>query len=540
MDTDITVVCRVRPLSKSEGKDAGLILGPAQVIAPQKSLTFNFDRVHRENTSQVEFFNETCLPMIKHILEGYNCTILAYGQTGSGKSFTMTGYSPTGGNSDLYRDKVSLWKTDEDMGVIPRTIKTLFTKLPPKTKCTISLSYVEIYLETVRDLIDTSRNNLMVREMPEGIVLDGVIEPYVSTYEEALRIIHRGERNRAVAATNMNEQSSRSHSVITLKLCQTEGQTVKKSKIVFVDLAGSERASKTGATGIRLQEASATNTSLTALGNVIRALTSKNPGHIPYRDSKLTRLLTESLGGNSKTCLIIACSPSMSSIEETISSLRFGTQAKLIKNRAIINADRSVDAYRQLYADQLDKEKLHLARIHELEQELVRLSDVCSKQGIVKTFQSTSDAKTLEELTQLRKQLEHERNLKDKYYDDLSELRSQLDTINQQKLIINESNSRIEDLESQNLSLAQQVLTLEHNLICQKQDLQTLDNLKSEKLELAEEETRQRRIVDSQQNHVAILQKTLQEMHENHNSETQRYQQTIEELRRKLVYLSSK
>ena len=236
-------------------------------------------------------------------------------------------------------------------GIIPRAVEGLFagvSEADENIEFCFKASYVEIYCEKVRDLLDSHRvkTNLMIREdKTKGIYIAGVTEEYVTSQDELLGIMQSGAVNRATAATGMNEGSSRSHSVFSITVSQRDvsTSTSKAGKLVLVDLAGSETVRKTNATGQQLEEAKTINKSLSALGQVIYALTDDKATHVPYRDSKLTRILQDSLGGNSKTALIINCSPSSFNATETISTLRFGTRAKNITNKVIKNETRSVE-----------------------------------------------------------------------------------------------------------------------------------------------------------------------------------------------------
>ncbi|EIE88029.1 kinesin heavy chain [Rhizopus delemar RA 99-880] len=241
-----------------------------------------------------------------NVTAGYNGTVFAYGQTGSGKTFTMMG-------ADI--------DDENTKGIIPRIVEQIFTSImaaPSNLEFTVKVSYMEIYMEKVRDLLNRSQDDV---------------------YE----VMRNGSANRVVSATNMNAESSRSHSIVVVTITQKNVDTgaAKSGKLYLVDLAGSEKVGKTGASGQTLEEAKKINKSLTALGMVINALTDGKSSHIPYRDSKLTRILQESLGGNSRTTLIINCSPSSYNEAETLSTLRFGMRAKTIKNKAKVNADLS-------------------------------------------------------------------------------------------------------------------------------------------------------------------------------------------------------
>lgn len=266
------------------------------------------------------------------MLEGYNGTIFAYGQTGSGKSFTMEGVR---GDPEL-------------AGIIPRMFDHLFAciaEADPDIEFSIKCSYLEIYMEKIMDLLDPKKTNLQVKDdKVKGLYVQDATEVYVSSTDEMMEVMNRGSLNRSVAATRMNATSSRSHSIFIVAVAQknTKTDASKLGKLYCCDLAGSEKVEKTEAAGQTLEEAKMINKSLSALGNVINALTeSKKNTFVPYRDSKLTRILQESLGGNSQTCLVITCSLSQYNDRETLSTLRFGNRAKSIKNAVKQNAQRS-------------------------------------------------------------------------------------------------------------------------------------------------------------------------------------------------------
>ncbi|KAJ0406193.1 hypothetical protein P43SY_000377 [Pythium insidiosum] len=305
--------------------------------------TYTYDRVFDEADGQQVVFDHVARPVVQDLMDGYNATIFAYGQTSSGKTYTMEGASI---------DDPQL------RGIIPRTATEIFQNVlaaDENMEFIVKVSYIEIYMERIRDLLDPykSKVNLQVREDTQrGIFVEGMTEISVTSDEELLSTMRDGAANRAVAATGMNEGSSRSHSVFMVTLFQRNlvNQATKAGKLYLVDLAGSEMVRKTGASGKQLEEAKTINKSLSALGNVINALTDSNSSHVPYRDSKLTRVLQESLGGNSKTNLIINVSPSSYNMSETISTLRFGNRAKSIKNKAVVNEQRSVEEYKLLLA----------------------------------------------------------------------------------------------------------------------------------------------------------------------------------------------
>ncbi|CAH7689696.1 hypothetical protein PPACK8108_LOCUS24812 [Phakopsora pachyrhizi] len=302
--------------------------------------------------SQETLYKDLGVDLLNNSFEGYNSCIFAYGQTGSGKSYSMMGYG-------------------QDRGIIPLTCSALFDRIKEKMDCdpnvvyTVEVSFMEIYNERVRDLLNPkNKGNLRVREHPSlGPYVEDLSKLAVRSYSNVETLMDEGNKARTVAATNMNETSSRSHSVFTLLLTQrrkdlTTGMEGEKvSRISLVDLAGSERANSTGATGVRLKEGAQINKSLTTLGKVISALATagaasssgkkkKVDEHIPYRDSVLTWLLKDSLGGNSKTAMIAAISPA--DYDETLSTLRYADQAKKIKNKAVVNEDPNAKLIREL------------------------------------------------------------------------------------------------------------------------------------------------------------------------------------------------
>ncbi|KAI9911913.1 hypothetical protein PsorP6_009619 [Peronosclerospora sorghi] len=347
---NVRVCCRVRPQNAKEltmaGAERCVFTEDATIEVKTNEgnpLKFTFDNVFHEQDTQKTVFESVALPVVQDIMDGYNATIFAYGQTSSGKTYTMEGASID---------------HPELQGIIPRTATAIFTNVmnaDENIEFIVKVSYIEIYMERIRDLLDPhkSKVNLQVREDAQrGIFVEGMTEMCVTSDEELLGTMRAGAANRAVAATGMNEGSSRSHSVFMVTLCQRnlESQATKAGKLYLVDLAGSEMVRKTGATGRQLEEAKTINKSLSALGMVINALTDSHITHVPYRDSKLTRVLQESIGGNSRTALIINVSPSSFNTSETISTLRFGMRAKSIKNKAVVNEQRSVAEYEALLA----------------------------------------------------------------------------------------------------------------------------------------------------------------------------------------------
>ncbi len=361
---NVNVICRFRPINDLERASGNEQIcdytSPTSLTfhsSREKNIyRFNFDRIFPPSSTQQDIYDFGVKGIIDSVLDGYNGTVLAYGQTSSGKTYTMQG------------EMEELSK----QGIIPRMISHVFKYIykHEDTDFMIKVSMIEIYQEKIRDLFDVSRVNLNIREDSiKGIYVDGASERYVGCPNDVLALLEMGSANRAQAATNMNEHSSRSHSIFILTINQTnkkEGYS-KIGKLYLVDLAGSEKISKTGATGHTLEEAKIINKSLTTLGRVINNLTDGKSTHIPYRESKLTRVLQESLGGNSKTCLIITCSPSIYNESESLSTLRFGERAKKIKNKPKINKEITVAELQKLVTQLKENLKKADARISQLE-----------------------------------------------------------------------------------------------------------------------------------------------------------------------------
>ncbi|KAJ3576075.1 hypothetical protein NPX13_g3819 [Xylaria arbuscula] len=379
---NIKVVVRCRPFNSREidrgskciveMKDNQTVLTPPhdgahsgkgpKDLAP-KSFAFDrsywsFNKNDPNYAGQENLHNDLGKPLLDNAFQGYNNCIFAYGQTGSGKSYSMMGYG-------------------KEHGIIPKICQDMFERInglqqDKNTRCTVEVSYLEIYNERVRDLLNPStKGNLKVREHPStGPYVEDLAKLVVGSFQEIENLMDEGNKARTVAATNMNETSSRSHAVFTLILTQksfdtdTKMELEKQAKISLVDLAGSERATSTGATGARLKEGAEINRSLSTLGRVIAALADLSTGKkkkgaggtVPYRDSVLTWLLKDSLGGNSMTAMIAAISPADINYDETLSTLRYADSAKRIKNHAVINEDANARMIREL------KEELALLR----------------------------------------------------------------------------------------------------------------------------------------------------------------------------------
>ncbi|ETP30448.1 hypothetical protein F442_20583 [Phytophthora nicotianae P10297] len=332
-----------------------------------------FDGVYSAQSTQEEVFEAVGRPFVADLLVGYNCTIIAYRQTGSGKTYTVVG-----------------GQTPETRGLIPRAMETIFEEMvridPTEYDVALTASFVEVYQEKLRDLLlPHSSRSLRLREDKEHDVrVEGASEITISSVAGGMAVLSRGNAQRSTGSTFMNADSSRSHSVLILTLTKKHIATGTKvrGKLFVVDLAGSEKVQKTAATGVRMEEAKHINRSLSALGNVINALTDERVKHIPYRDSKLTRLLQTSLGGNAKTHLLLTCSASIQHLDETLSTLRFGSRAKNIQNNPHVNKENAGAAAE--YSELLTTLQRKIENLHSYIRQLeMTRCEACKSRGSV-------------------------------------------------------------------------------------------------------------------------------------------------------------
>uniref|UniRef100_A0AAX7V7N6 Kinesin-like protein n=1 Tax=Astatotilapia calliptera TaxID=8154 RepID=A0AAX7V7N6_ASTCA len=326
--------------------------------------TYTFDMVFGPSAKQIEVYRSVVCPILDEVILGYNCTVFAYGQTGTGKTFTMEG--------ERSPDEQFTWEEDPLAGIIPRTLHQIFEKLSENgTEFSVKVSLLEIYNEELFDLLSPTEDvneRLQLFDDPRnkrGVVVKGLEEVTVHNKDEVYQILERGAAKRRTASTLMNAYSSRSHSVfsvtIHMKEITLEGEElVKIGKLNLVDLAGSENIGRSGAVDKRAREAGNINQSLLTLGRVITALVEKRP-HVPYRESKLTRILQDSLGGRTKTSIIATVSPSSSNLEETLSTLEYASRAKNIMNKPEVNQKLTKRTLIKEYTEEIERLKRDLA-----------------------------------------------------------------------------------------------------------------------------------------------------------------------------------
>jgi len=502
-DETVKVVVRVRPLSSEEernGNQIAAVVSSKQCMItlrnpkssenePQKQ--FTFDAVFGPEDSQKNIYDVCAYTMVESVLSGYNGTFFAYGQTGSGKTHTMEGRT----------DPPSL------RGIIPNSFQHIFEHVSnaPNMQFLVRASYLEIYNEEIRDLLSKNpKNNLDLKENPDtGVYVKNLTSVVVKNVTEIDHVMQTGKKNRSVGSTLMNATSSRSHSIFTIVIECMENGKIRVGKLNLVDLAGSERQSKTGATGERLTEANSINISLSALGNVINALVDGKSSHIPYRDSKLTRLLQNSLGGNAKTVMCANCGPADYNYDETLTTLRYASRAKSIKNKPKINEDPK-DAMLREYQDEIKrlKEQLEATQrgmvidengkqvmVHNAKKEIVE--KIVEREVVKEVRVGISES----EMEEIRKKAEEEKKmLMKRAQDDMKQLidaqsRTAQERSELQQLLEQEAEDR-RKLQEQKEKLNKKLKDMEEKLIKGGSEMQSKVSEQQLKLKNAEMELR--------------------------------------------------
>ena len=436
----VKVAVRCRPLSKKElEKNYKNIIrveskeSSIYIQGPQGNVQFTYDYAFPENCNQEEIYDMTSAQIVAGVLEGYNGTIFAYGQTGTGKTYTMDGI-PEGSNR----------------GIVPRAFEHIFDYIEAHSdthKFSVTVTYVELYNEVIRDLLAPIKDpkqeqSLIIHEDPnKGFLVKGISIHKANSVKDLLKIQKYGGKHRKTRATNMNEDSSRSHSILTLSiesLTEIEGsQHVRQARLNLVDLAGSERVAKTGQnSGEGFKEGVSINYALMILGNCISALTTKGNTHIPYRDSNLTKLLRDSLGGNAKTLMIAAIGPAEYNFSETMSTLRYAERAKKIENKPKVNMDPK-DALLVQYQEELAALQAQLsqqgsigAQVASSDQVIKAMEEKLEKQKLMLSQESNLAKEEREKLQQQIKkrlrEIEKEKSKQEEYSKRLNELNKYL------------------------------------------------------------------------------------------------------------------
>ncbi|XP_008288314.1 kinesin family member 4 [Stegastes partitus] len=471
----VRVALRCRPLVPKETNEGcqcclTFVPGEPQVIVGTEK-AFTYDYVFDPTAEQEEVFNTAVSPLLSGLFKGYHATVLAYGQTGSGKTFSMGG------------TYTSAQENDPIVGVIPRVIGRIFEERERRTDCEfcLAVSYLEIYNEDILDLLCSSKDKpaLSIREDPkDGIKIVGLTERQVFSAHEMVGCLELGNSARTVGSTAMNAASSRSHAIFTITLEQRRGTDKADSvvsKLHLVDLAGSERQKKTKAEGDRLKEGISINRGLLSLGNVISALgdESKKNTFVPYRDSKLTRLLQDSLGGNSHTLMIACVSPADSNMEETINTLRYADRARKIKNKPIVN---------------IDPRAAEMNRLKQQVQEL-QVMLLHARGGVAPVLSGPDSAENVTKLLERNRALQDENN---KLSRELSEAAGQTALMFEKIIMTEQANDKLQSKLEQlrhhaacTVDLEKVVETLEDQEL--KENIEVMKNLQDVILELKNE-----------------------------------------------------
>ena len=493
--------------------------------------TFTFDQIFDSNSKQPEIFDKGAKKAVHAVLKGYNSTILAYGQTGTGKTFTMEG-----GN------KQKNFSNQQKKGIIPRVIEEIFSCLSQNNssfdKVIVRVSYLQVYNETISDLLKSDRNNLNIREdCKKGIYVEKLSEWIVRNPKDVKKLIKKGSSNRVTAFTNINDISSRSHAVFIItveqliksKVGKKQIQSCRIAKLNLIDLAGSERLKITNARGIRLEECKKINQSLSSLGKVISCLADKGlkqKKHIPYRDSKLTRLLEDSLGGNCITTFIAMISPCVISFNESLSTLKFAKRAKKIKNKPKINENINKTGLLVKYEQELlrlkeelqiknknfiDKNKIHELKEKQRQAEEDKLEALEKLEEKTKAFYQEREEKRLlkQKINYLEKQvLSNSINFKDFFKNNKSEAKNHVKNVENlnQNNPMNEYKDLILKQKQMMMNLRKNLKEKENYINQLQEELDSYDNVHVETEELLNIKNQKIRQLESiiEKNHIQV------------------------------------
>lgn len=575
----VMVHLRIRPLSEDDiaryGQNSSVEYtddsrGIVTLRKDYEKKNFNFDSIFDGNSRQDDIFKRVAHPVVSSVIEGYNGTIFSYGQTGTGKTYTMIGAQ------------------GEFQGIIPRSAQYIFNHIQNCTThgFTVKVGFLQIYMEMLQDLINpNAEKQIRIREDPEeGVYLSGITWTPVTSTKNCMELMYQGDRNRNTAFTSMNSHSSRSHAVYMIRVekrakysieqleeLEKKGekpdQSMTKSVLYLVDLAGSERVSKSKAAGSRLDEAKNINLGLLALGNCIQALSDKKAKYVPFRDSKLTRLLEDSLGGNSKTSLVVTIGPSLGHYQESISSLLFGTRAMKVENRPELNItvdykalcaqlqaelDRINDSNsmwsieRQQFLDNYNKALAEVENLNNDKAEMQLTIDELKNKSKEVNLSSYEQSK-LEEIAKLKSYYKEKMKKKEIEYkktiDEYDKVNNELDhNISLHKV-------HIVDLESKNNTMKHELKKYREELEHEKNDRQIRINQMNTEIEdlqraLAAEKAKKEKeiIVQTLENKadcVAKYEEIIKTNEENFRRTTDEYEQDINILRDNLSKLSN-
>ncbi|XP_025153465.1 kinesin-like protein Klp61F [Harpegnathos saltator] len=478
-DQHVNVFVRVKPLSEkgTSGKNCEKPAVPVVQVASEKEIIvcersqdkvakkFTFDKVFGPTSTQLDVYNTVIKPLLKEVLAGYSCTVFAYGQTGTGKTYTMEG--------GRVEDPGLHWQSDTSAGMIPRCLSHLFDELQllENQQYVVKINFLELYNEELFDLLGPSSHDATKIKLYEdmskkgSVIIHGLEEVTVRNKTKVYKILEKGSERRQTAATLMNSNSSRSHTVFSITIHMKEDtpdgeELLKTAKLNLVDLAGSENVSKSGAVDKRARETRNINQSLLTLGRVITALVERAP-HIPYRESKLTRLLQESLGGRTKTSIIATISSASSNVDETLSTLDYAYRAKHITNRPEINQRLFKRAPLKEYTEEVER----------LRKDLTATRD---KNGI---YLSQDKYDSMHALINWQKK---------KIQDQINDFKAMEECIESKEKIFNDVQSQYDAQTSELTKKTSELNDLTHSLQSLQDSLKEMENSKDEQKYLVE------------------------------------------------------
>ncbi|XP_032682727.1 kinesin-like protein Klp61F [Odontomachus brunneus] len=544
----IQVFVRVRPINNSErvGKSLSVLELPSnnkEVVVRERPLDkhtkkFTFDKVFGPTSKQIDVYDAVVNPLLEEVLAGYNCTVFAYGQTGTGKTFTMEGVS---------NDPTLHWQSDTSAGIIPRALSHLFDELRllEVQEFTVRVSFLELYNEELFDLLSPSDDASKIRLYEDAtrkgsVIIHGLEEVTVHNKNEVYKILEKGSERRQTAATLMNAQSSRSHTVFSITIHIKENnmdgeELLKTGKLNLVDLAGSENVGRSGAVDRRAREAGNINQSLLTLGRVITALVERAP-HIPYRESKLTRLLQESLGGRTKTSIIATVSPASINLEETLSTLDYAHRAKNITNRPEINQKLSKKALLKEYTEEIERLRRDLLASRERNGVYLAQDNYNEMQSLIENQskeieEKISHIKALKEAMEAKEQIFNE--LQEKHMEQANQLQNTEELLETTTHALSSTTVRLQMTErekEEQSHLVEKHISTEKQLLSQAQELLTVADVMTFDVNKLHDKISHKRQIEKENEHLSHqfrcnIAKQFQEVESNVSLYTQELQQ---------------